>query len=447
MAASHFAAAAGRRRRAHPAAGQPVGIVGGRRELRRQQPRQVGPGHALAQLGARQVEQLDEAPVPGDQAAVAIDDAQPMLQGVERRLQQLRIGFQRALAALAVGDIGDDQQHALVIGGPLDNLQEAVIAAMLHMFRRCRAMLRQALLDPALQLRVLDVDQRQANQAAAQQVFEADARLDLFGHEAMELAIPAVAEDQAVIDIEQRKGRRHALDRLAQPRLRHMQAAVELDLRGDIRGRAAETQEAAVAAQDRLAAETRAMLAAIGGGEFDDQVVEGAAMLEVALDVMPGAGFGLNTAELRQGAAEHAGRMQAGQLLEARRDIGQPRIFIGFPHPVRRRLRDVAEARLAAPQGLDGEMLPLLVGQQQAEHHQAQRIIDEHGHAQAAQGGGVHARLQHVPGQRQHGEGHAGHQHLARIAQARAAPPIHIEPDAEGGAGGDRRQLGDGRPA
>ena len=313
------------------------------------------------------------------------------------------------------------------------------------MLRRDGAVLRQALLDPALQLGVLDINQRQADEAAPQQILEAYARLDLFGHEAMQLAIPAVAEDQPVIGIEQREGRRHALDRFAQPRLRHMQAAVEFDLRSDIGSRTAEPQKTAIAAQHRLAAEACPVLAAVGGGKFDGEIVERTAMLEIAFDIVPGAGIGLPAAELCQRAAKHAGGVQAGQLLEARRDIGQPRVFVGLPHPVRRQLRDIAKARLAAPQRLDGKMLPLLIGQQQAKHHQAQRIIDEHGHAQAAQGGGVHARLKHVPGQGQHGERHAGHQHLARIAQARAAPPIHVEPDAKAGTGGDRRQLGDRR--
>ena len=55
-----------------------------------------------AQLGAGQIEQLDEAPVPGDQAAVAIDHTEAVIQGIECRLQQLRVGFQRTLAPLAI---------------------------------------------------------------------------------------------------------------------------------------------------------------------------------------------------------------------------------------------------------------------------------------------------------------------------------------------------------
>ena len=90
-------------------------------------PRRPLPDHLCGQ-----VEQADEAVVPGDQLQILVVDRDTLGDIVQRGLKQ--DGFLRQLllapprlVALQVGDVGIDADHAAVAGAPLVDLHPAAI--------------------------------------------------------------------------------------------------------------------------------------------------------------------------------------------------------------------------------------------------------------------------------------------------------------------------------
>ena len=303
----------------------------------------------------RQLVELGVAPVADDDPALGVEHAEPLGHGVEGGVEAAVLLGERALGRLALGDVLVRRDPAAV-RHRLEGDREGAAVDKLEEPRPRRAVLDRrdqvggVLLGPALRVDA-------GREPMGEEIVVARAGLGQIGSEPVHLGVARVADDEPALAVEHAQAVGHVVEGgveaqivprqlavdLLQRRVGRGETLLRLALGGDVAADAAVAEEGAVGGKARLAADLEPAHAAVAMTVGIDEVPERPARQEIVDMGLPERPVGGVRGDVEAALADLAIGLDAGDLGETAREIGEAQIRVHLPEPIGRDLGEIFE--------------------------------------------------------------------------------------------------------